>query len=702
MDDYSKKTSPEQRMELEGTTQETKNLFIMEQEKQTTIDPKYWASLHVEGIDDEKQPAAAVAATSQVYNNCQTDTGAEMREVARRVVERGIDITAGYGNWMKLGFAIAAEMGEGGREIYHQLSAMNGSYDSAECDAQYTKCLRGRGSGVSARTFFYMAKEKAGIDLGEIAHNQHAGRAVSATCANVPSLAKGEKEGNNAVFSSSGDGWHLAHLAQTAQTEPGRKGDGYTFSDKLRAADLESKIMSRIHEQYKDEPAKCDAVMLAALNVISGMLGGASATSGKLPGIYGLYDQRRVYAPLFNIIYSTAGNDKGSLSSVSEMAYRVKGEMRSKYEEEKREYDRAMAEWEAKGKKERGEVPREPVFRSPFVPGNSSSSAVYRGLHANGGWGIMFETEADTVTAMISSDYGNYSDLMRKSHHHETLSMSRVTDKLHIEIEKPRLSVLLTCTPGQMRGLFPSFENGLGSRFLFYRIPDEDVRFHNVFAQNSVPLEDMFRQMGDSLLPLLHAIQQREDRPLQFVMSKAQQEEFQKIYGDMLQEQFAMYGIGMRAFVFRIALQSFRYAMILTALRRLDEWARSFNSSDPQDMFLEYENALVCDDRDFRTAITIVDCLINHTARVYAALADKSDNPFAAKGISLTANEASLYNALPEGEFRTGEALEAAAALNIPERTAKRMLRRFKDEYNIVVPLCHGRYRKSAGEEEKV
>ena len=77
------------------------------------------------------------------------------------------------------------------------------------------------------------------------------------------------------------------------------------------------------------------------------------------------------------------------------------------------------------------------------MPGNSSSSAVYRALDANGGWGIMFETEADTVSNMLDSDYGHYSDLMRKAYHHETVSMNRVSDKIHIDIENPRLSVFM-------------------------------------------------------------------------------------------------------------------------------------------------------------------------------------------------------------------------------------------------------------------
>ncbi|WP_299341277.1 DUF3987 domain-containing protein [uncultured Prevotella sp.] len=667
---------------------------------ETGFNPLEWANLSERENGNEKQCAAGAESSPVV--NTQTDTEAEIREAAKLIVERGVDITAGYDNWLCLGFALADGMGEGGRELYHQLSAMNSRYDSAECDRQYTNCLKSHGGGITVKSFFQMAKN-AGIDLGEIARNQKSAQevtATTATTANVPSLKKIEKKGKNGVFSSFYSNWQLAEVAEVAVTHH-KGGNGYTFSDKLKIEDLDG-ILRTIVGHHKSEPAKCDAMILGALNVVSGLMGGANGTPQHRSGIYGVYDGRRVYAPLFNIIYSSAGNDKGSLIFARQLAYGVKNEMRGKYIAEKQEYDKAMAEWEAKGKKERGEAPKEPVYRDPFVPGNSSSSAVYRAMDANGGWGMMFETEADTVSAMIASDYGNYSDLMRKAHHHETLSMNRVTEKVHIDIDEPRLSVMLTCTPGQMRGLFPTFENGLGSRFLFYNIPDDDVEFHNVFALRDTPLEDVYKKIGDKLLPLFHAMQNRVDHPIQFMMSTAQQKEFLQTYSEVLQDQFAMLGKGIRAFVFRIALECFRYAMILTTLRRLDEWSASFNSSDPQDLFREEENALACDDRDFHTAMAIIDCLINHTARVYAVMATEDENnPFADKGIKLKVDEQKFYELLPKGEFTTAEMLKIADGISIPNRTAYRILSKFSNEHHIIIPIRRGVYYNPVGEEEE-
>ena len=330
---------------------------------ETGFNPLEWANLSERENGNEKQCAAGAESSPVV--NTQTDTEAEIREAAKLIVERGVDITAGYDNWLCLGFALADGMGEGGRELYHQLSAMNSRYDSAECDRQYTNCLKSHGGGITVKSFFQMAKN-AGIDLGEIARNQKSAQevtATTATTANVPSLKKIEKKGKNGVFSSFYSNWQLAEVAEVAVTHH-KGGNGYTFSDKLKIEDLDG-ILRTIVGHHKSEPAKCDAMILGALNVVSGLMGGANGTPQHRSGIYGVYDGRRVYAPLFNIIYSSAGNDKGSLIFARQLAYGVKNEMRGKYIAEKQEYDKAMAEWEAKGKKERGEAPKEPVYRDP-------------------------------------------------------------------------------------------------------------------------------------------------------------------------------------------------------------------------------------------------------------------------------------------------------------------------------------------------
>lgn len=632
-----------------------------------------------------------------------SDTRSDAVRIVNELAARHIDITETYKQWVSVAFALISEFGEQGREMFHMLSRQNSRYQYEESDRKFSSCLKSHGSGITIKTIFHLAKE-AGVELANHENYLHEERRTGTTTPPTPptppSGGNNENIEKSTVLGCFNEFGGVAELAELADfpSEPHLSVTGYTFSDKLPLEDLPA-FLAPIYEVH-DNSVDRDKMLLGALNIISGLMGGANGTADCHCGIYGLYDARRVYAPLYNIVYGAAGSSKGEIAFCKRIAAPVKQEMRRQYEYEKQQYEQQMAQYEAqskgKAKADRGEAPKEPPYRDPFVPGNSSSSAVYRAMDANGGWGMMFETEADTVSAMIASDYGNYSDLMRKAHHHEPISMNRVTDRIHIDIDEPKLSVFLTCTPGQLSALFTasSFENGLGSRILFYEMPEEKATFHDVFARKDEPLEETYRRMGDAFLLLYHELRERKDSPLQFVMSSAQQQQFLAAFGSMLHEQNGMLGSGITAFIYRLALEGFRYAMVLTALRRLSEWTAIPVTQKEGGIFRPDERALVCDDRDFRSAMTIVGSLVNHTTRVYAVLAKENDNPFAKIGVSLSAEEQRVYRSLPETEFKSSDFKAVAQRVDISLRSAERMLSKFCNVYRIISPVRRGFYRK--------
>lgn len=629
-----------------------------------------------------------------------SDTRSDAVRIVNELAARHIDITETYKQWVSVAFALISEFGEQGREMFHMLSRQNSRYQYEESDRKFSSCLKSHGSGITIKTIFHLAKE-AGVELANHENYLHEERRTGTTTTTSTTSPTGVVNNENieksTVLGCFNENVGVSDLSYFP-SEPHFSVTGYTFSDKLPLEDLPA-FLAPIYEVH-DNSVDRDKMLLGALNIISGLMGGANGTADCHCGIYGLYDARRVYAPLYNIVYGAAGSSKGEIAFCKRIAAPVKQEMRRQYEYEKQQYEQQMAQYEAQGKgkakADRGEAPKEPPYRDPFVPGNSSSSAVYRAMDANGGWGMMFETEADTVSAMIASDYGNYSDLMRKAHHHEPISMNRVTDRIHIDIEEPKLSVFLTCTPGQLSALFTasSFENGLGSRILFYEMPEEKATFHDVFARKDEPLEETYRRMGDAFLPLYHELRERKDSPLQFVMSSAQQQQFLAAFGSMLHEQNGMLGSGITAFIYRLALEGFRYAMVLTALRRLSEWTAIPVTQKEGGIFRPDERALVCDDRDFRSAMTIVGSLVNHTTRVYAVLAKENDNPFAKIGVSLSVEEQRVYRSLPETEFKTSDFKAVTQPMGIHPRSAERMLSKFCNVYRIISPVRYGFYRK--------
>ena len=186
-----------------------------------------------------------------------------------------------------------------------------------------------------------------------------------------------------------------------------------------------------------------------------------------------------------------------------------------------------------------------------------------------------------------------------------------------------------------------------------------------------------------SFLELYHDLQQHEEQPLEFTFSEEQQARFNDYYRDLLPEQLGLVGEDFIAFIFRLGLTTFRLAMMLTVLRH-DEYVPRFDA---------LSRVLVCNDQDFHTALTIADCLVSHTAYVYANLLphdQKAQNPIVQQMLS---QERNLYDQLPQ-EFTTQQYLETAKHLNIAAKTAERYIGRMVNGFRLVRRIKKGFYVK--------
>jgi predicted P-loop ATPase len=93
-------------------------------------------------------------------------TGNEFDELIDRICRGGYDLTEGaYKNYLDIGFALASEFGERGREYFHAIAGQNSKYDHIKADRQFTYCLRDTGQiKIGIATFYYYAKQ-SGVEL---------------------------------------------------------------------------------------------------------------------------------------------------------------------------------------------------------------------------------------------------------------------------------------------------------------------------------------------------------------------------------------------------------------------------------------------------------------------------------------------------------------------------------------------------------
>ena len=82
-----------------------------------------------------------------------------------KIISSGRNLADDYDTYLKIGFALADEFGESGRQYFHAISSVSNKYDSKQCDRQYTHCLSAGGSKkIKIGTLYYFCKLN-GIEL---------------------------------------------------------------------------------------------------------------------------------------------------------------------------------------------------------------------------------------------------------------------------------------------------------------------------------------------------------------------------------------------------------------------------------------------------------------------------------------------------------------------------------------------------------
>lgn len=80
-------------------------------------------------------------------------------EIVRQIVDRKVDITGRYQQWLKVCFALCDKFGEAGRPYFHAISQFSELYSPKAADKQYNNCLKAGKSGITIKSFYFLAKE---------------------------------------------------------------------------------------------------------------------------------------------------------------------------------------------------------------------------------------------------------------------------------------------------------------------------------------------------------------------------------------------------------------------------------------------------------------------------------------------------------------------------------------------------------------
>lgn len=589
------------------------------------------------------------------------------------VRDAGADIAPTYQEYIQLAFAIATDCGEVGRQDFLTLCSLSPKYDRRAADKLFSNALRNGRNNVHLGTAFHLA-ELCGVKLrSDVPSDTYTTFAQKDTASQKGAGAKVQpsphthtctcKEEENSEMPGSDPRVSLP-------TFDGHSGWPYPLEEILKAG---------------TSPAQRDVLLLGALTVLGAGMGRNVRSS---------YGGKMVSPSLQTFVVALPAAGKGILSLVRLLAEPIHDEIRQAVTESMKSYRREKAAYDAMGK-ERGkaEIPEMPLNKMFLISGNNTGTGILQNIIDSDGTGLICESEADTISAAIGSEYGHWSDTMRKAFDHDRLSYNRRTDHEYREVKKTYLSVLLSGTPSQVKPLIPTAENGLFSRQVFYYMPAIH-HWQNQFDRNDSDLEDTFKALGMEWKDKLKTIVMNGIFTLH--LTDGQKDEFNRLFSRLFVRSGLANGNEMSSSVARLAINICRIMEVVAMLRAMEQGeitASPYVSPDPhtatdnlKDHIVSRWNLLIASD-DFHAVLSLAESLYRHTTHILSFL---PNTEVTSRG---NADRDALVDSMEE-EFTRASFLQKAGEMGIKSETASTWLKRMQKHGLVENVDGKGNYRK--------
>ena len=403
--------------------------------------------------------------------------------------------------------------------------------------------------------------------------------------------------------------------------------------------------------------------------------------SGCLPGVRMNYGGMVYSADLYLVALAGSGRGKG----VMQLAAILPAAIQEYYDElnrkDEREYRQKLLKWnleerlaaQEKRVPDLDQCPEMPVERILKVAPNISKSQLILALEAGGSVGlVMNASELDMISSAMHQEYGKHDDVMRAASQHEEVSSYFKTDHRLVVVSDPHLALCASGTPAQLHKFISSLENGMYSRVAFY-VGQAHWEYKSANPGKArLDMRAYFKGMGEELLRMFIFL---SGSPTEVVFTEEQWKEHTERFRTYLREVVAEDDDSPGAIVLRHGLMMSRIAMVLTALRKCEpQW----NTSEWK-----------CSDEDFRTAMQIVDVLLEHSLLLSTSMDDTAGR---IRPVKAFFKLRPVLKKMPR-EFTYSELMAAANEAGLPTASVKRYLLRLV--YYQIVEKEDGKYRKT-------
>lgn len=589
-----------------------------------------------------------------------------LHRLTEAVRNAGADIAPTYQEYIQLAFAITTDCGEAGRQDFLTLCSFSPKYDPRAADKLFSNALKNGHNNVHIGTAFHLA-EVCGIKVqSEIPH----GWGTLGTQGSHSSSASHTRTREEDVSAHEEE-----NLLDSNPLSPLP-----TFDEHTHWPYPLERIVS-----YGTSRAQCDVLLLGTVTVLGASMGRHVRCA---------YGGKMISPCLQTFITALPASGKGVLSLVRLLVEPLHDEIRKQVAESMASYRREKAKYETLGKERaKTEPPVIPPNKMFLISGNNTGTGILQNLMDSDGTGLICENEADTISTAIGSEYGHWSDTMRKAFDHDRLSYNRRTDREYREVKRSYLSVLLSGTPAQVKPLIPTAENGLFSRQLFYYMPAIH-KWQNQFDRQDTDLETVFTGLGMQWREQLKRITAGGLFTLR--LTPEQKELFNNLFANLFIRSHLANGSEMASSVARLAINICRIMQVVAMLRVLesDDIARSPHLTPDKDIsgdnlkdgiITRWDMTIL--PADFNSVLELTESLYRHATHILSFL------PGTEISRRSNADRDALLQSM-EREFTRSAFLLQAEATGIKPGTASTWLKRLVKHGMIESVDGKGTYRK--------
>ena len=586
-----------------------------------------------------------------------------LRLITEAVETAGADIAPSYTEYVQLAFAIATDCGEAGREFFHRLCRISAKYQREHAERMFSNALIKQHGEIHLGTAFHLA-ESTGVKIcrEEVMNS----RKNAENALNAPYNFPTHRRAYNKVEEEENDNDENTNAPEELSTDSDPLQPLPTFPE----ADWPKILM--LIMSYATSPTQRDILLLGALTAL-----GATMERYVRCSYSGKYQ-----SPCLQTFFvAPPASGKSGLSLIRLLVEPIHDKIRQQVDEEMKAYRKEKKNYELLGKERvNTEAPQMPPNKMFLISGNNSGTGILQNIMDANGTGLICETEADTIASAISSEYGHWSDTLRKAFDHDRLSYNRRTDQEYREVKRIFLAVLLSGTPAQVRALIPSAANGLFSRQLFYYMHGI-YTWADQFACGEIDLDEIFRSIGRDWQLKLDILKEHGIHTLR--LTDEQKKEFNALFSDLFFRSDIANGNEMRSFIARLAVNICRIMSTIAMLRVLEiPQPYQLKSSDRYapvpDKEIPTDNVkdgiitrwdITITPEDFKAVLGLVKPLYRHATHILSFLPSSEIQHRA------NADRDAFFDALGD-EFTRTQLTEQATAMGIKPNTALSWLRR--------------------------